>query len=132
MTRVIVVQRDPAVGARIAADLRGAGYEIEQCDGPGHAPCPVIGGLPCPLVDRADVLLYDAWAAGDSAGGRRLVAELRDVYADLPVILTSADRSLDWVDEEGPNRVTAFEGHPTGEVLVAAVEQALADQGLAV
>lgn len=132
MTRVLVVQRDPAVADRMEADLRQAGYEVERCGGPAREECPIVGSMPCTLVDRADVLVYDAWVAGDSDGGRRLVTELRDVYADLPVILTSADESLDWVEEEGPNRVTPFHGVPDARMLVDAVELALTEQGMAV
>lgn len=132
MVRAVVVNRDPGLAARQAEVLRAAGYEIELCGGPTQEPCPVIESLPCPLVDRADVLIYDAWIAGSSDGGRKLVAELRDTYADLPVVLTSVDRTLTWVETEGPHRVTPLIGDPTPAELLAAVEAALADQGMAV
>jgi hypothetical protein len=132
MTRVIVVDRDAALATQRAAQLRTAGYEVEQCGGPQVQPCAVLGDRPCPLADRADVLVYDAWAAGDSDGGRRLVAHLRDVYVDLPIVLTSVDERLDWVETEGPTRVTPLSGRPTAERLSAAIETALADQGMAV
>lgn len=57
---------------------------------------------PCPLVDRADVLIYDAWAGGDDDGGRQLVNGVRDKYCDLPVILTSVDGGIDWGRDRGP------------------------------
>jgi len=95
-------------------------------------PCPVIGDLPCPLVDRADVLIYDAWVAGGSDAGRRLIADLRETYPDLPVVLTSVDGSLGWVETDGPHRVTPLAGDPSADELAAAVEAALADQGMAV
>ena len=132
MTRVLVVQRDRSVAAEMAEELHGAGYEVELCGGPLHEPCPVIDDLPCPLVDRADVLVYDAWAAGDSDAGRRLISELRDVYVDLPVVLTSADESVQWVEREGAHRVFPLPGRPTPEALVHTIEIALADQGMAV
>ena len=132
MTRVIVVNHDPAVAAEQAALLRSAGYEVELCGGPVALPCPVLEDLPCPLVDRADVLVYDAWAAGDSDGGRRLVGHLREVYADLPVVLTAVDDRLAWVETEGPGRVTPLSGRPSLEGLRQAIEGALADQGMAV
>jgi hypothetical protein len=113
------------------ADLHQAGYEVERCGGPEREQCPVVGSLPCPLVDRSDVLVYDAWVAGDSDGGRRLISELREVYVDLPVILTSAE-SLDWVEEEGPHRVTPFRTVPSGRLLIDAVEMALTEQGMGV
>ena len=132
MTRVLVVQRDPMIAERMCVDLRRAGYETETCGGPQAEPCPVIEDLPCPLVDRADVLVYDAWVAGGSEAGHHLVAEMREVYADLPVVLTSVDRSLDWVEREGPQRVVPLGPQPTTDDLVAAIELAMTDQGMAV
>ena len=100
MTRVVIVHRDRQVADRMAAELRGIGYQTEQCGGPQQEPCPVMEDLPCPLVDRADVLVYDARVAGDSEGGHRLVSHLRDVYADLPVVLitgfATAFQSKQW------------------------------------
>ena len=132
MARAVVVNRDPGLAERQAETLRAAGYEVELCGGPLQDPCPVIKSLPCPLVDRADVLIYDAWIAGSSDGGRQLVAELRETYVDLPVELTSVDRTPDWVETDGPHRVTPLIGDPTPRELLAAVDAALADQGMAV
>ncbi len=132
MTHVLIVQRDPAVADQMAADLRRAGFETELCGGPRQERCPVVEDLPCPLVDRADVLVYDAFVAGDSEGGHRLVAHLRDVYADLPVVLTSAKASLPWVEGEGPERVFPLGDRPDPATLLAAIEMALSDQGMAV
>ncbi len=132
MTRVIVVDRDPAAAAQRAAELQSAGYEVDQCGGPETAPCVILGDQPCPLADRADVLVYDAWAGGDREGSRRLIAHLRDVYVDLPIVLTNVDERVDWVETEGPSRVTPVSGSPTPEVLAAAIETALGEQGMAV
>lgn len=132
MVRAVVVNSDAGLAGRQADVLRAAGYEVELCGGPQHEPCPVLDSLPCPLVDRADVLIYDAWIAGSSDGGRELIAQLRETYVDLPVVLTSVDRSLAWVETEGPHRVTPLVGAPTPEELRAAVEAALGDQGMAV
>ncbi|MHB8959527.1 MAG: hypothetical protein ACYDAN_07870 [Candidatus Limnocylindrales bacterium] len=112
MTRVLVVQRDQAVAERMAASLRDAGYETELCGGPGREPCPVIADMPCPLVDRADVLVYDPWVAGDAIGGHQLVSALRELYVDLPVVLTSVDQSVDWAEREGPHRVVLLGSRP--------------------
>jgi hypothetical protein len=46
MTRILVVQRDPAVAKQMATNLRGAGYETELCGGPDQEPCPVIADMP--------------------------------------------------------------------------------------
>jgi hypothetical protein len=69
MTRVLVVQRDPSVADRMEADLRLAGYEVERCGGPQREECPVVGSMPCPLVDLADVLIYDAWSPATATAG---------------------------------------------------------------
>lgn len=132
MTRVVVVHRDPAVAAEQAESLRAAGYEVETCGGPLGEPCPVLDDLPCPVADGADVLVYEAWAAGDGDAGHRLVAHLRDLYADLPLVLTGVDDRLGWVESEGPERVVALAARPDGTMLAAAVDRALADQGMAV
>ncbi|MGC8633544.1 MAG: hypothetical protein ACP5VP_02595 [Candidatus Limnocylindrales bacterium] len=132
MTRVVVVNHDPATAGQEAAMLRAAGYEVRQCGGPLEEHCPVLSELPCALADWADVLVYDAWAAGDSDGGRQLVAHVREVYADLPMVLTAVDDRLDWVETEGPLRVTPLVGQPALEDLRKAIETALQDQGMAV
>ncbi len=132
MTRVIVVDHQPDLAAERAASLRSAGYQVDVCGGPEVAPCAVEGDLPCPLADRADVLVYDAWVAGTSEASHHLITHLRDVYADLPIVLTGVDERIDWVETQGPNRVTPLEGRPTLPQLREAIESALADQGMAV
>jgi DNA-binding NtrC family response regulator len=132
MITAVVVNRDPRLAAQHAQALRDAGYVVETCGGPQQEPCPVLGDMPCPIVDRADVLIYDAWVAGGGEGGRRLIADVRDTYPDLPIVLTSVDASLDWVETEGPHRVTPLTGDASPADLRAAVEAALADQGMAV
>ena len=132
MIKAVVVSWDAWLAAKQVDALRGAGYAVEVCGGPQQEPCPVLGSLPCPLVDGADVLVYDAWAAGGSAAGGRLIHEIRETYPDLPVVLTSVDPRLDWVTTEGPDRVTPVAAGATAEELLAAVTTALADQGMAV
>ena len=132
MVRVVVVHHDPDVAASQTAQLQAAGYEIETCGGPLAVTCPVLEDQACPLADRADVLVYDAWAAGDSDAGRELVRHLRDVYADLPLVLTAVDDRLQWVETEGPERVTPLRGMPAVDTLRRAIDVALADQGMAV
>ncbi|HEY7025542.1 MAG TPA: hypothetical protein VH371_11345 [Candidatus Limnocylindrales bacterium] len=114
------------------AALRAAGYEVELCGGPEETPCPVRAGLPCPLADRADVLVYDAWLVGGGNAARDLVADVRETYPDLPIVLTSVEPGIDWVEVEGPHRVTPIAGQPSPDELREAVGSALADQGMAV
>jgi len=131
VTRVIVVHPDLAVATEEAAPLIQAGYAVNLCAGPAVHPCPVLTEQVCPLADAADVLVYDAIVAGPQ-GGPRLFAELREVYADLPVVLTVTGDVPPWVETEGPYRVTPIVRPFTHQQLIAAIEGALADQGMAV
>ena len=127
MTRVLVVHHDIAIGDQEVDSLRRAGYEVEQCQGPiGGAPCPVIAGRTCAAADRADVLVYDVWATGDSDGGRKLIEGLREIYPDIPVVLTAPGMELDWVETSGPHRVVPLVGAPTTARLTEAIQRALA------
>jgi hypothetical protein len=132
MVRAVVVEGDVGERRRKADALRAAGYSVELCGGPELDPCPVMGNLPCPLVDRADVLVYDAWVAGGGDYGHALVAEVRETYPDLPVVLTSVGPGSNWVKTEGPHRVVPLPARPSAEELVGAVGRALSEQGLAV
>jgi hypothetical protein len=132
MVRAVVVHRDRQLAEQHADALRDAGYSVELCGGPGEEPCPVLAGLPCPLADRADILVYDAQVAGGSAAARDLVADVRESYPDLPIVLTSVDEGTDWVETEGTHRVTPLGVQPSPEELRTAVDAALADQGMAV
>ena len=57
--RILVEAEDAGVRAAALTALGKAGYEVETCAGPrpGH-PCPLLAGAPCPLVDRADVVVH--------------------------------------------------------------------------
>lgn len=56
--RILVEARDAGLRAAARQALARAGYEVSECAGPrrGH-PCPVLSGGPCPLVNRADVVV---------------------------------------------------------------------------
>lgn len=126
MTRVLVVHHDVDLADLEVDALRRAGYEVDQCGGPTHAlsACPVMRGQPCWQVDAADVVVYDAWAAGD--GGADLMADLRVLYPKLPVVLTSTGMELDWEDKDPAERTTSVAGVPTRTNLAAAIEESLA------
>jgi DNA-binding NtrC family response regulator len=125
MTRVLVVHHDVDVADIEVDELRRAGYDVQQCAGPiGGNPCPVMCGAACWQVDWADVLVYDVWASGD--GRSALIDDLRDLYPDKPVVLTSGGLMLDWVQTEGPHEVTPALGPSLDRPgLAAAVEAAL-------
>lgn len=123
MARVLVVHHDVDVADIEVDQLRRQGFEVMQCAGPiGGNSCPVLRGERCWQVDWADVLVYDVWATGD--GRSALIEDLRDLYPDKPVVLTSAGLMLDWVQTKGPHGVTPAPGTPTASRLADAVETA--------
>lgn len=115
MTRVLVVNRDLDVGDIQADELRRAGFEVDQCEGPvGGDACPVLNGMPCWQVELADVLVYDEWTLPD--GRRDLIDDLRALHPDKPMAL-------------GRRGVTPAGAARTGSTLVADVQAALARSG---
>lgn len=123
MTRVLVVHHDVDVADIEVDALRRAGYEVDQCAGPIGSSCPVLNGEPCWQVEKADVLVYDMWAAGDES--RELVDELREFHPGKPVVLTSPGFVLDWVDSEDTGETPVL-GAPNRSELVTAIEAAVA------
>lgn len=129
MRRVLVVHHDIDLADQEADSLRREGFEVEQCSGPGSYNCPVMHGERCAAAERADVLVYDVWASGEAGGAQRLIEGLRELYPDVPVVLTAPGIELDWVRTSGPHRVVPLVGAPTGARLREAIEQAFVDQG---
>ena len=127
MRRALVVHHDIDLADQEADSLRRMGYQVEQCSGPSLYACPVMRGEACPAVERADVLIYDVWSTTESDGGRRLIQTLREMYPDIPVVLTAPGMELDWVETYGPHRVVPLVGAPTAERLAAAVQAAMGE-----
>ena len=128
MTRVLVVHHDLELAGQEADSLRRLGYEVIECGGPTRNRCPVLAGHPCDLAERADVLVYDAWASGDAEGARTLIENIRDVHADKPVVLTTPGPALSWEETTGRHAVTVLLGQPTGARLHEAIQAALASE----
>jgi hypothetical protein len=125
MTRVLVVHHDLDLAGQGVDSLRRMGYDVTECGGPTRNVCPVLAGHPCDLAERADVLVYDAFADGEAAGSLHLIDNIRDIHPDTPVVLTSPGLALSWEEDAGPHRVTTLTGQPTGERLHAAIQMAL-------
>jgi hypothetical protein len=126
MTRVLVVHHDLDLGGQEADALRRHGYEVTECGGPTWNRCPVLARHPCDLAERADILVYDAWASGDADGARTLVENIRDLHPTAPVVLTSPGLPLAWEETSGRHAVTVLTGQPTGARLHEAIQTALA------
>lgn len=131
MTRLLVVHPDPLVVWDRAAALEHAGYEVETCFGPSDADCPVLEDQPCPLLDRADALVYDA-RLGSPPEMRFLTSRLRDTYSDLPLIVIGDERDTRWTEPVGSHRVWRMPTDGTLAQLSALIEEALTEQGMAV
>lgn len=129
MTRALVVHHDIDLADQEADSLRRLGYTVEQCSGPTANTCPILNGGRCDLADRADVLVYDAWASGDSDGSGALVAGLRRVHPSVPIVLTYPGIALSSVDDEPVHGVVPLLGQPTGARLHEAIQAALAGLG---
>ena len=125
MTRVLVVHHDLDLAGQEADSLRRYGYDVTECGGPTRNRCPVLAGRPCDLAERADVLVYDVWASGDSEGAKTLIENIRELHPDTPVVLTSQGLELEWEQESGTHSVTSLQGQPTGARLHAAIQGAL-------
>lgn len=127
MTRALLVERDPLVAERIAATLRFAGYEVTRCPGPTATACPILAGNGCVLVEHADVLVYDVLDARASDGASSVVGELRDLYADHPLVLVG--RSGDGVNARiaAEAGITHLGADPDPARLALAMEDALAE-----
>jgi hypothetical protein len=126
MTRVLVVNHDTDLADEEVDSLRRRGYEVRLCLGPIGATCPVLSGHACDLVEWADVMVYDAWATGEPEGAASLIAGLRDLHPNVPLVLSASGIEPDWVEIAGPHGITPLVGAPTGDRLAAAIETALA------
>lgn len=125
MTRVLVVHHDLDLAGQEVDSLRRLGYDVTECGGPTRNVCPVLAGRACDLAERADVLVYDAWASGDAEGSRVLIENIRDIHPDTPVVLSSPGLALSWEADTGPHRVITLVGQPTGARLHEAIQTAL-------
>jgi hypothetical protein len=127
MTRVLVVHHDLDLAGQEVDSLRRLGYEVTECGGPTRHRCPVLAGRPCDLAEQADVLVYDAFASGDTEGARVLIDNIRELHPEAAVVLTTPGLDLAWEQESGPHAVTSVRGQPTGARLHAAIQAALAE-----
>ena len=125
MTRALVVHHDIDLADQEADSLRRFGYIVEQCSGPTANTCPILNGGTCDLAERSDVLVYDAWASGDSEGSGALVEGLRRTHPTVPIVLTYPGIGLTSVDDEPAHGVIPLEGQPTGARLHEAIQRAL-------
>jgi len=87
--------------------------------------CPILNGGTCALAAGADVLVYDAWASGDIDGSMGLIAGLRRVHPDTPIVLLFPGMGLAGFDDEPTHGIVPLRGQPTGARLHAAIQEAI-------
>jgi hypothetical protein len=126
MTRVLVVNHDIDLADLEVDSLRRRGYEVQECQGPIGAKCPILSGRPCSLVQSADVVVYDAWATGEPDGAVELIGGLRQFHPDVPVVLTASGIEPSWIELTGPLAITPLVGAPIGDRLAATIDEAVA------
>jgi hypothetical protein len=126
MTRALVVHHDIDLADQEVESLRRFGYQVEQCSGPTANTCPILNGGTCELAEHSDVLVYDAWASGDMDGSADLIAGLRRVHPQVPIVLTFPGLAFGPDDEDPAHGVVPLVGQPTGARLHEAIQQAIA------
>ncbi|HEY6570586.1 MAG TPA: hypothetical protein VIZ22_09865 [Candidatus Limnocylindrales bacterium] len=124
MTRALVVHHDIDLADQEVESLRRFGYQVEQCSGPTANTCPILNGGSCDLAARCDVLVYDAWASGDTDGSGALIDGLRRVHPTVPIVLTVPGVGMRWEPTSDPG-VVELQGQPTGARLHEAIQRAI-------
>lgn len=127
MTRALVVHHDIDLADQEVESLRRFGYQVVQCSGPTANTCPVLNGGRCQLAADSDVLVYDAWADGDSDGSTQLIADLRRALPQVPIVLTFPGIGMAGFDDEPAHGVVPLLGQPTGARLHEAIQRAIAE-----
>ena len=127
MTRALVVHHDIDLADQEVESLRRLGYDVEQCSGPTANTCPILQGGTCHLAAKADVLVYDVWASGDTDGSGDLISGLRQLHPSVPIVLTTPGIGYAW-EPAADTGVVELQGQPTGARLHEAIQQAIAGQ----
>jgi hypothetical protein len=93
--RLLVESAEPGLDISNFDAFRCGGFEVTVCGGPvsDAGECPVVRGDSCPLMSEADIVLFDL----DSDPTRRseVLAAMRATRPDLPIVVRSADPSVD-------------------------------------
>jgi hypothetical protein len=126
MTRALVVHHDIDLADQEVESLRRLGYEVGQCSGPTANTCPILNGGTCDLAANADVLVYDAFASGDTGGSGDLIRGLRETHPQVPIVITTPGIGYTWEPAADPG-VVELQGQPTGARLHEAIQRAIAD-----
>lgn len=126
MATVLLVNHNRDLADAAAGWLSARGHQVMQCPGPGVRNCPILQGQPCRGADLADVLVYDAWSSGNMLADTELIAGLRRLHPDRPLVLTSPGMEPNMGPLEGEAEIYPVSGMRSPSQLAEAVEAALA------
>lgn len=120
---VLLVESDEGERERLGKALEGAGYQVIACPGPTAPDYTCIGGREgyCPLLERADVVVFDPWLAGDEIGVGTSSDELLALYAGSGRTVVAIDAAP--LDPVAGNMIR-LDRHPEAQAVVAAVRVA--------
>jgi hypothetical protein len=126
MVTVLLVNHNRDLADQAASWLSGRGHQVLQCPGPGWVKCPILQGKPCQGAELADVLVYDAWSSGGPLADRELIAGLRRLHPDRPLVLTSPGLEPDLGLLPGEAEIFPVSGLRSARQLAAVVDAAAA------
>jgi hypothetical protein len=87
--RLLMESHEPGVDIANFDAFRDAGFDVSVCEGPADAvECPLVRGEPCPLVNEADVVLFDV---DDQPARWAVLDALRASRPELPVVVRAQD-----------------------------------------
>lgn len=123
---VLLVEQNDDERERLGKALEGAGYQVMVCPGPMAPDYTCIGGREgyCPLLERADVVVFDPWLVGDELGVGTSSDELLELYASSGRTVVVLGSSGGWLDPFAGGHVVYLDERPDAGEVVAAVKGA--------
>ena len=124
---VLVVEYDKVEGQRMARILEREGFVVTLCPGPTEPDYVCVGGrgLPCPLVEDADVIVLDMRLASDVLMRGTPAWELLINYMEHGRRIVVLSDGEDSVHPLADDRVIPIRRPPEDRALVRAVRQLL-------
>lgn len=131
MTRsrtVLVVEHDEQERRRIGTLLEHEGFVVIACPGPTWPDYVCVGGrgLPCPLIEDAEVIVLDMRLGGDVLMRGTPAWELLIYYMEHGRRIVALSNGEDSVHPLSDNKVIAIRRPPDDRALVRAVRELMA------
>jgi hypothetical protein len=98
MRTILIAQRDAAFAAKLAVELRQAGYNVIVRPGPvpKRVRCIRCKEGYCPLTEAADLVIYDPHlrVTGRDDQSHLLVVDCAEAHPDVPILLAWSPASV--------------------------------------